>query len=159
MSGQFLCREAVEADLPAILRLYAQPELDDGKVLPLPDAQRIWQRFAAYPDYKAYVALIDGRIVGTFTLLVMDNLAHLGAPSGVIEDVAIDPHCQGQGVGKKMMRHALQVCREKGCYKAALSAHLKRDRAHAFYESLGFEKHGYSFRVEYPPLSDGRPEV
>jgi GNAT superfamily N-acetyltransferase len=85
--------------------------------------------------------------VGTFALLIMDNLAHLGAPSAIIEDVAVDPDWQGHGVGKAMMEHALTICRERGCYKAALSSNLRRKRAHAFYDALGFERHGYSFRV------------
>jgi GNAT superfamily N-acetyltransferase len=46
-----------------------------------------------------------------------------------------------------MMEHALAECRIRGCYKTSLSANLKREPAHAFYESLGFERHGYSFRV------------
>ncbi len=83
----------------------------------------------------------------TFALLVMDNLGHLGAPSAIIEDVAVDPRWQGHGIGKKMMEHALELYREKGCYKAVLSSNLKRERAQAFYESLGFERHGYSYRV------------
>ena len=29
-----------------------------------------------------------------------------------------------------------------------LSSNLKKIEAHAFYESLDFEKHGFSFRVE-----------
>ena len=51
------------------------------------------------------------------------------------------------GVGKMMIHHAFEVARKKGCYKASLSSNLKRERAHPFYESLGFERHGYSFRV------------
>lgn len=46
-----------------------------------------------------------------------------------------------------MMKYALQVCSEKGRYKAVLSFNLKCERTHAFYESLGFERHGYSFCV------------
>jgi hypothetical protein len=46
-----------------------------------------------------------------------------------------------------MMKYALRICGEKGCYKAALSSNLKRERAHAFYESLDFERHGYSYRI------------
>lgn len=46
-----------------------------------------------------------------------------------------------------MMHHALQVAAEKRCYKAVLSSNLKRERAQAFYEALGFDRHGYSFRV------------
>ena len=130
-----------------MLRLYAQPEIDDGKVLSLSEAERLFERISHYPDYNIYVAVYDGQIVGSFELLIMDNLGHLGAPSAVIEDVVVDPNFQGRGVGKMMMQKALQICKRKGCYKAALSSNLKRERAHAFYESLGFERHGYSFYV------------
>ncbi len=146
MNEPVSCRVATQADLPEVLRLYAQPDLD-GKALPLPEAERLFERMAQYPDYHIYVAVRGGQIVGTFALRIMHSLGHWGTPSGVIEDVAVDPACQGQGIGRVMMRHALQVCGEKGCYKAVLSSNLKRERAHAFYESLGFERHGYSFRV------------
>lgn len=106
MNDLLSCRAASKADLPEILRLYAQPDLDDGTVLPLSEAECIFERMARYPDYTIYVAVCNDQIVGTFAL------AH-----------------------------------KKGCYKAALSSNLKRERAHAFYESLGFERHGYSFRI------------
>jgi ribosomal protein S18 acetylase RimI-like enzyme len=77
----------------------------------------------------------------------MDNIGHLGTPSAVVEDVAVAPACQGRGIGRRMMAHALDLARAKGCYKLALSSNLKREAAHGFYESLGFEKHGFSFRV------------
>lgn len=140
-------RPARKADLPDVLRLYAQPEIDDGKVLELEEAETIFEHISAYPDYTIYVATSEHQIVGTFALLVMENLGHLGAPSAIIEDVAVDPQWQGQGIGTKMMRYALEVANLKGCYKAVLSANLKRKRAHAFYESLGFKLHGYSFHV------------
>lgn len=155
MSASVQIREASRADLPDILRLYAQPEMDDGQVLSLADAERLFDRMARYPDYRIYVAIRDDRIVGAFALLIMDNLGHRGAPSGVIEDVAVDPQCQGQGIGKTMMQHALRVCGEKGCYKLALSSNLRRERAPAFYESLGFERHGYSFSVTITPTQTG----
>ena len=144
-------RPARKAELSAVLRLYAQPELDDGKVLSLPEAQKIFGRMQRYPDYRVYVTESDGRIVGTYALLIMDNLAHLGATSGVVEDVAVDPAWQGRGIGKAMMEHARERCQEAGCYKLSLSSNLKRERAHAFYESLGFERHGFSFRVDVGP--------
>ncbi|HEY1547036.1 MAG TPA: GNAT family N-acetyltransferase [Kofleriaceae bacterium] len=140
-------REASEADLPAILAIYAQPELDAGDVLSLDDARDRLARFARYPDYKLYVALDAGAIVGTYALLVMDNLLHHGAPSGVVEDVGVAPDLHGRGIGKAMMQHAMQRCRERGCYKLALSSNAKRSNAHAFYASLGFEQHGVSFHV------------
>jgi GNAT superfamily N-acetyltransferase len=141
-------REASKADLPEVLRLYAQPDLDDGAVLNTVDAERIFERMARYPSYKVYVAARGHHIVGTFALLIMDNLGHMGTPSAIIEDVAVDPTLQGQGIGKQMMQHALQLASESACYKVVLSSNLKRNRAHAFYESLDFERHGFSFRVD-----------
>jgi len=148
MSVPVIIREASAADLPAILGLYAQPDLDDGDVLPLAQAQQILARFKRYPDYRLYVAADGDEIVGSLALLVMDNLGHLGAPSGVVEDVVVEPSRQGEGIGRRMMVFALERCRDRRCYKLALSSNLTRERAHSFYESLGFEKHGYSFRVE-----------
>lgn len=159
MNAPVDCREATRGDLPEILRLYAQPDLDDGRVLSLAEAERLFDRIARYPDYTLHVAIRDERIVGSFALLIMDNLAHRGAPAAVIEDVAVDPECQRQGIGRAMMQHALRLCAEKGCYKAALSSNLKRVRAHAFYESLGFERHGYSYRITPPPSADAAPEA
>ena len=138
-------RQARQSDLATILALYAQPEIDDGAVLPVAEAEEIFRRFSAYPDYRLFVAEHQGEIVGSYALLIMDNLGHQGARSAVIEDVVVDPAFQGAGIGKAMMRHALAEARIKGCYKAALSSNLKRERAHAFYDSLGFERHGYSF--------------
>lgn len=128
--------------------LYAQPDLDDGQVLPLHEAKKIFARMIAYPDYRVYVAEVDGKIVGTFALIIMDNLGHVGTPSGLIEDVAVSPSCQRQGIGKAMMQYAMERCRKAGCYKLTLSSHLKRTRAHEFYHSLGFTRHGYSFLIE-----------
>jgi ribosomal protein S18 acetylase RimI-like enzyme len=140
-------RPASEADLPAVLALYAQPGMDDGTVMPLADAKAVFARFARYPDYTLYVAEADGAVVGSYALLIMDNLGHLGTPSAVIEDVVVTPDRQGGGIGRRMMQHALDVARDKGCYKAVLSSNMKRERAHAFYDGLGFERHGYSFRI------------
>jgi GNAT superfamily N-acetyltransferase len=140
-------REAAERDLPHILSLYSQPGMDEV-TLPLERAKEIFHRMKSYPDYRVYVAVHQGEVVGTFELLIMDNLAHMGAPSGVVEDVVVKEEFQGRGIGKQMMRFALDLCSKKGCYKMALSSNLKRDKAHRFYESLGFTKHGYSFLIE-----------
>jgi ribosomal protein S18 acetylase RimI-like enzyme len=146
-------RPATEADLPAVLDLYAQPDLDNGRVLPLDEARRILARFSAYPDYTLYVAEHGNMIVGSFALLVMDNIGHLGTPSAIVEDVVVAPEFQGVGIGRIMMDFARDVSREKGAYKLMLSSNAKRERAHAFYESLGFERHGVSFRINLSPVT------
>jgi GNAT superfamily N-acetyltransferase len=140
-------RKATEQDLPAVLALYAQPDLDDGHTIDLPAAQMLFRKMQSYPNYVLYIAESEDRVIGTFALLIMDNLAHQGSPSGVAEDVVVSAEWQGKGIGKQMMAFAIEKCREAGCYKLALSSNLKRERAHEFYESLEFERHGYSFLI------------
>jgi GNAT superfamily N-acetyltransferase len=149
-----LMREATEDDLPAVLALYAQPAMDDGRVLTLEDAQLVLAQFRQYPSYRLWVACeaspdadSGGDVVGTYALLIMHNLAHQGTPSAIVEDVVVSAQRQGQGIGQHMMQHAQQQARVAGCYKLVLSSNQKRERAHAFYESLGFQRHGFSFVI------------
>ena len=142
-------RKAAESDLAAVLRLYAQPGMDNGRVLTVDAAAKILRRMATYPQYAVYVATAnDGSVVGTFALLVMDNLAHMGTPSAVVEDVCVDEQLQGQGIGRAMIHSAMEFAHQCGCYKLALSSNVAREGAHAFYRSLGFEQHGLSFHVQ-----------
>jgi GNAT superfamily N-acetyltransferase len=104
-------------------------------------------RFAAYPDYAVYLAEEDGVPVGTFALLVLDNLAHGGAPDGVVENVVVAEGWRGHGIGRAMMRFAMERCAAAGCYKLVLSSNVRREAAHRFYEDLGFVQHGLSFSV------------
>jgi GNAT superfamily N-acetyltransferase len=140
-------REAREGDLPDVLALYGQPGMDDGDILPLDEAGHIWRRFARYPSYRLNVADRAGHVVGSYALLIMDNLAHRGAPSAIVEDVVVQPTEQGCGVGTAMMRHALEESAAHGCYKLTLSSSMKREHVHRFYDKLGFERHGFSFLV------------
>jgi hypothetical protein len=110
-----IIREGRQTDLPAILQLYAQPEIDDGAVLPLGAAEDIYARFARYPHYKLYVAEQDGRIVGSYAFLVMHNLGHLGAAWGRGGDVGGDPAWPGKGQGPGQIRHAMAEAGAAGC--------------------------------------------
>jgi GNAT superfamily N-acetyltransferase len=140
-------RAASSADLGPIMALYRELEIGAEGGLDPAGAERIFARMSRYPDYHLYVAEEEGEILGAFALLIMDNLAHSGAPSGVVEDVVVRAGQRGRGIGKRMMEFALERCRETGCYKMALSSNLQREEAHRFYDSLGFERHGYSFRI------------
>ena len=91
-------RAAEEKDLPDVLRLYAQADMDNGQVLALSDAKQIFNRMKAYPDYQVYVAEINGEVIGTYALAIMDNLAHMGSKSGLIEDVVVSQTHQRQRV-------------------------------------------------------------
>jgi GNAT superfamily N-acetyltransferase len=141
-------RLAEKKDLPELLNLYRELTEDPADKISLIEAEEKLDRIKFYPEYHIYVAELANKIVGTFALLIMDNLAHRGEPSAIVEDVVILKEMQGKGIGKNMMNYAMEISRKKGCYKMVLSSHLRREKAHKFYESLGFKKHGYSFIVE-----------
>jgi ribosomal protein S18 acetylase RimI-like enzyme len=147
-------RTATETDLPELLALHAQLSRpgEDPTPISIEAASAILERIAAYPDYAVYVAAdrASGAILGTFALLIMDNLAHAGRPSAVVEDVCVDSSLRRQGIGRAMMQSAMERARQRGCYKLTLSSNLAREGAHAFYRSLGFVQHGLSFHVALP---------
>jgi len=140
-------REASESDLPAILRAYTVAGIDGGRSFTVEEAREHFACFSRYPSYRFFVALTNGEVAGTYALIILDNLAKRGTRCGVVEDVAVMPERQGKGVGRAMMEHAREQCRLAGCYKLTLSSGLPREGAHRFYDSLGFERHGYSFQI------------
>lgn len=141
-------RPATAGDLPALLDLLAVLDADGRPPLTIDQAGSVLARIATYPDYRVWLVEEDGAAVGTYSLLIMDNLGHRGAPEGVVENVAVARGCQGRGIGRAMMEHAMAEARGRSCYKLVLSSNLARGDAHRFYEGLGFARHGYSFRVD-----------
>ncbi len=141
-------REATPGDLPQILTLIAQPDMDDGVSLSMDEANGLVERIFNNPDHHLYVAVCNGEIVGTFALILIQHLSHKGARSAIVEDVVVRTEWQRLGVGRKMMAFAAEQGRKLGCYKLVLSSGKQRDRAHKFYESLGFERHGVSFLLD-----------
>jgi GNAT superfamily N-acetyltransferase len=150
-------RRATLHDLPAIMSMIAQMDLDGGTQLSLSAAEEVFTRVSTYPNHEVYVATVETEIIGTFVLLIMHHLSHHGARSIVIEDVVVRDDWRSQGVGRTMMEYAVRRGRALGCYKLMLSSGIKRERAHAFYETLGFQKHGYSFLLTNvgPTIGEG----
>jgi ribosomal protein S18 acetylase RimI-like enzyme len=140
-------REATESDVPDLLGAYRDAGIDGGLAFTVEEARQQFGRFRDYPSYRFFVARVDGAFAGTYALIILDNLAKRGTKAGVVEDVAVLPAFQGRGVGRAMMEHARAECRAAACYKMTLSSNLAREGAHAFYDSLGFQRHGYSFLV------------
>ena len=75
-------RPATRDEIADVLALHAQP---DREALSLEQGQALFDRIQSYPDYDVMVAEAPGgEIVGTFLLLIMDKLGHLGAPAAVV---------------------------------------------------------------------------
>lgn len=150
-------REALPADLPVVLSLLQELGPHE-EPLPLQRAHEIFARMAA-ANSRLWVAERDGEAVGTYTLLIMENLCHGGTPSAIIESVVVACAARGGRIGERMMRHAMEQAKEAGCYKLALSSNRRRLEAHRFYQRLGFEQHGVSLAIINGPGCKARGPV
>ncbi|WP_019502511.1 GNAT family N-acetyltransferase [Pseudanabaena sp. PCC 6802] len=138
-------RCATSADLPLLQELYA--DMDAENPLPAETIAELFDAIAMVPNYFIYLAFQESGPVGTFSLLYVPTMMHRGYHKyAILDAVTVRSDRRGQGIGAAMMRAAIQLSAEAGCYKVALSSNLKRDRAHEFYRSLGFKQHGWSFK-------------
>jgi glucosamine-phosphate N-acetyltransferase len=88
---------------------------------------------------------VDGRICATATLVTDPRFSGGFRPAGRLEDVAVRPDRQGQGLGRQIVAHALAEARRLGCYKVTLECD---DDKMGFYEKLGLSGNGQSMRID-----------
>ena len=67
-----------------------------------------------------------------------------------VDDLVVDKEQRSRNYGHLLMEFARRLGEEEGCDAIRLSSAIHRERAHAFYEREGFDKGGYSFKLELP---------
>ncbi|MEM7567853.1 MAG: GNAT family N-acetyltransferase [Pseudomonadota bacterium] len=142
MSDEPAFRDAVEADLPAILALLVDDVLGaarDRLTDPIDAAYaKAFAAIDANPHDRLIVAETEGAVVACAQLTILHGLSRRGATRGQIEGVRVASHLRGAGLGERLIRHCLAVAREKGCGLVQLTTDRSRTDAHRFYERLGF---------------------
>ena len=143
-------RRAQPSDLEAVITLLQQLSLDEPREDPRVRAayETAFRAIEADPRQTLLVADDDGRIAGTAAVIVIPNLSHAGSPYAVVENVVVDAACRGRGYGEALMRRAIELAREAGCYKLVLTSNRRRSDAHRFYERLGFTASHHGFRMD-----------
>ena len=109
-------------------------------------ANEIFKKIDSNPDYIIAVAELDGKIVGSTTLLIEQKFIHQGGLVGHIEDVVVDKNFQGQKIGEKIMKYLLEIAKKQGCYKTILDC---TDDVKPFYEKLGFKQVASELRFDH----------
>jgi glucosamine-phosphate N-acetyltransferase len=109
-------------------------------------AEEIFEKINSNPDHVIVVAELDGKIVGSTTLLIETKFIHGGGLVGHIEDVVVDKNFQGQKIGEKMMKYLLEFAKNRGCYKTILDC---TDDVKPFYEKLGFKHIANELRCDH----------
>lgn len=110
------------------------------------NAEEIFKKIDSNPDYTIAVAEIDGKVVGSTTLLIEQKFIHHGGLVGHIEDVVVDKNFQGLKIGEKVMKYLLEIAKNQGCYKTILDC---TDEVKPFYEKLGFKQVANELRFDH----------
>ena len=144
-------RRAWAVDLPQVMRCLealAPVGLDAAS------AAKVFQE-QLHQGIQVWVATLAGEevgssspplIVGTGSLILERKLIHQGGLVGRIEDVAVLPISQGQGVGRFVVENLVSLARESGCYKVILCC---KQGLIGWYRELGFQERGIEMRIDF----------
>lgn len=137
-----MLRRAARGDLPDIVRMLADDALGSRREAyaePLPASYvRAFEAIDADPNNELLVADIGGRAVGVLQLTYVPYLTYQGSWRALIEGVRVDSALRACGLGRKLLEHAIERARLRGCRMVQLTSNKARADAIGFYEKLGF---------------------
>lgn len=95
-----------------------------------------------------FVAERDGDVVGTVAASQVDD------ERGHLRGMAVLPSCAGSGLGRRLLRRAMDELTVAGCRRATLNTTAPLARARGLYESAGFARTGGSADFFGMPLQE-----
>ncbi|MFZ0037770.1 MAG: GNAT family N-acetyltransferase [Candidatus Acidiferrales bacterium] len=149
ISGGIRVRRATPADIPQLPELCGQLGYPSSEE----DVRKRFCGIDAAPDHALFVTeTADGRLIGLLHIFVMRTME--SEARGEIGGLVVDDAHRSHGVGKRLVEQAEYWAREHGCAVVSLRSNVIRDRAHSFYERLGYKhvKTQKSFRKNLPAI-------
>jgi GNAT superfamily N-acetyltransferase len=141
VAARLALRDARDDDAAALARLVTQLGY------PSTEAQ-LRTRLAAMHDATArrrlFVAESDGRVAGLVVAEVSQAINH-DAMTARLATLVVDEELRGQGIGRALVEHFEQWAKAQGATHASLTSANRREDAHAFYRSCGWEPTGVRF--------------
>jgi GNAT superfamily N-acetyltransferase len=141
-------RVATASDIPRIVALFEHGSLVSGKEDPgdLAPYDAALTEITQGPG-DVLVAEVDGGVAGVCQLIVFRHLQSQGGLCAEVESVHVHPDWRGRGIGRVLMRAAVERARALGCYRVQLTSNNARPDAHRFYAALGFEASHQGFKL------------
>lgn len=97
--------------------------------------------------YKICITDDSGNEVGRCFIFLIKNELH-EEPYALLEDVFVNENYRSRGIGTELVKKAINLAKEKNCYKIIATSRFEREYVHKWYEKLGFKKFGYEFRMD-----------
>lgn len=148
---ELVIRPAEQTDLPALLDLYRHL-IPDETPCPRDRAADILDRLRAFEGSAVLIGLLGTGLVASCTVIVIPNLTRGGTPYALIENVVTDAGHRNKGLGKAILKAALDRAWDAGCYKVMLITGSKKPSTLAFYEAAGFEQSKTGFQARRLPV-------
>ncbi|MAS12812.1 MAG: GNAT family N-acetyltransferase [Nitratireductor sp.] len=149
---RLLIRIAERRDVGAIVALFAADALgghgDTTEAEAAGAYLAAFERISRSPNDTLYVAELNGEIVGTFQTTLIPGMPGRGGTSFQIEAVQTRQDMRGRGIGALMINHAVSKARAANARLVQLMSNETRERAHGFYERLGFAKSHVGFKMK-----------
>ncbi|MCH8617313.1 GNAT family N-acetyltransferase [Sphingomonas sp. SM33] len=90
------------------------------------------------------VATTNGEVVAMCGLSAMVTV-HRDAPVGRVSVMIVAEAHRGRGIGALLIAEAEKRLAALGCKILEVTSNVRRERAHQFYEKLGYERTSYRF--------------
>ena len=85
------------------------------------------------------VAEVDGKVVSTVQMAIVESLTHNVRGFAVIENVVTHGDYRDKGYASALLQRATEIARERRCYKLFLETGSNRESTLNFYRKNGFE--------------------
>lgn len=141
-----IIRPATEADLHAGL-LDVLSQLSPNTGAPPRETEQVFRWLLDSPDYRVWVAVEGGEVVGSVRVLFERKLTRDCGVVAHVEDVVVTTAVRGSGVGALLVKAAVREANDRGCYKVILDC---TEANVAFYEKCGFHRHEVGMRMDLP---------
>jgi glucosamine-phosphate N-acetyltransferase len=109
-------------------------------------AENILKKIISNPNHYVYVAILDGRVVGSTSMIIEPKFIHDGGNVAHIEDVVVSKEHQRKGIGEMLINSLLELAKENNCYKTILDC---SDDVKMFYEKIGFKRFSNCMRYDH----------
>jgi GNAT superfamily N-acetyltransferase len=135
-------RSAKSEDFESVFPLFRQ--LWPDKPINKEELLKVFKRSAESKTDELFCCEINGEIIAFCAYAIVNNLWQEGCISYVYAMV-VDEKYRGQGIGTALIKEAIKNSEESGMKRIELDSGFPREKAHKFYEKLGFEKRAYLF--------------
>jgi GNAT superfamily N-acetyltransferase len=132
-------------ELGKLLELYRYLNPDDPDIYGEEATKQLWDEICGDPRQSILVLDKDGNFAASCTLVIVSNLTRGGRPYALIENVVTHGSFRRKGYGTAVLKKAVSMVREKGCYKVMLLTGRKDEGVFSFYESAGFDRSKKTF--------------